>query len=370
MEISIRRETLLEPLADINSIADKKSTTAILGHVLIQASDQGLSLKGTDLEISLAVNCREVEIKAPGEITVPVSKLLEVVRHQKAESMIACRLEGEQFIVQTPESTFRLMSLPAVDFPLLAEDKGTERLQISSKSLHNLLTKVRFAMADQDPRIFLNGLYLHAVDEGRAIHAVSSDGHRLACGYGLLEQPTGADAKLILPNKAVAELIKMLGRVDETVTLEISDRQMSLLIGDYRFSTRLIDGTYARYQEVIPSRQEAPVLIPRQSLIETLQRAKVLLTDKRDGVCLAFKAHQVEISGRNSTNESFEEVIDIVNNGQIDYEIGLNVAYLLQASQNLDSESLQLHLTGNSGACLLTGQEDENFSFVIMTMRL
>ena len=370
MQLTIKREILSDRLADINNIAERKNTAPILSHVLLEADNNGLVLKGTDTEISLSIHCQEVEVIEPGTITVPVGKLLEAVKHQRAESLIGCQLVEGQFVLKTPESTFRLLTLPAEDFPTVADSPSAYQLRIQSKVLHNLLTKVRFAMADQEPRAFLNGLYLHVVEEGKALHAVSSDGHRLACGRGLLESEANPEAKLILPKKAVSELIRLLSRVDEVVTLEVSERQLTLVLGAYRFSTRLIDGTYARYQEVIPVRQENPVLIPRNALIEALQRAKVLLSDRRDGVYLRFKESSVQISGRNTANESLEESLDIVNNAAVDYEIGLNVAYLLQACQNLESESLQLHLSGNSGACLLTGEADSHLSFVIMTMRL
>ena len=369
MKFSIVKEKFLEPLADINGIVARKTTKPILSHVLLQAGADHLLLKGTDTEVTLQVLLHELEVQDIGAITVPAAKLLDVVRHLPAQATVYCALEKEQLLVKAAGSVFRIATLPAEDFPILAEADMARRIESESRALHDIMQKERFAMASEDVRYYLNGMYLNVVEDGNAIHAVSTDGHRLACARSALPTPT-AITNLILPKKGVSELIKLLGRVSQPVVLNLGERQLSLTLGGYRLTSQLIDGTFPNYEQVLPPAQETPILIARQAFLESLQRAKVLLLDRHDGIRLTFGENKLQLAARNLENETAEEALDIINPQARQLEVALNINYLIDAISTINGDNVQLHIADGNSPCLITSSEDEGVRYVIMPMRL
>ena len=370
MKFSIVKEKFLEPLADISGIVARKTTKPILSHALLQAgADNRLLLKGTDTEVTLQILLHELNVEDPGAITVPAGKLLDVVRHLPAQATIYCSLEKEQLLVKAAGSVFRIATLPAEDFPALAEADMDRRIETDSRALHDIMQKVRFSMASEDVRYYLNGMYLNVVEEGNAIHAVSTDGHRLSCARSAL-QTSAALTNLIVPKKGVSELIKLLGRVSQPVVLNLGERQLSLTLGGYRLTSQLIDGTFTNYEQVLPPVQETPVLVSRQAFLESLQRAKVLLLDRHDGIRLTFSEAKLHLAARNLENETVEEALDIVNPQGLQLEVALNINYLIDAIATITGDNVQLHIADGSSPCLITSSDDEGVRYVIMPMRL
>ena len=240
MKFDISKEHFLEALADISNIVARKTTKPILSHALIQASGGSLLLKGTDTEVTLQILLHELNIQEEGAVTVPAGKLLDVVRHLPTQATVYCSL------VKAAGSVFRIATLPAEDFPALAEADMDGRIEIQSRALHDIMQKVRFSMANEDVRYYLNGMYLNIVEDGPAIHAVSTDGHRLSCARSALDTAATAGTNLIVPKKGVNELIRQLARVSQPVVLNLGERQLSLTIGGTRLTSQLIDGNLTR----------------------------------------------------------------------------------------------------------------------------
>lgn len=413
MKFEIVKELLIKRLADLNSIVDRKTTQPILGHVYLKAEDNQLTLVSTDTEVTLKGTAPATVIEA-GATTVPCDKFYQIVQRLNDNAMIVCELKDEQFHISAAGSHFRLITLPAEDYPVAEHVAHQHSLALNAAVFFNILNKVRFSIASQDVRQYLNGLFLNVVEEGKGLHAVATDGHRLSCAHAVLQTPVDPDIHFIVPEKAVNELVKHLSldsylaerlldkkishSVDEMnqisdeleqlkdvkkrtpqeqaeilprlVTLEIGERELSLEVGKYHLITRLIDGQYPAYEQVIPQAQGNPVLIAREALLAALRRAKVLLTDKHDGIRLRFQGHELFLSARNMANETAEETLDIVNNGEIAFETGLNINYLIDAVSNIDGDDLQFHFEDAESPCLITSKDDPDVRYVIMPMRL
>lgn len=369
MKISISKLSLLDPLTDLVAIVDNKTTQPILGHVCLKAEDGVLTLKSTDTEVSLNIRI-PVTTHENGETTVPGHKFLNLVRKMPGDVIIDCVLAGEQLKISGAGSTVRLSTLPAADFPMAETPAPVHSLTLDARQLHRIMSKVEFSMAREDVRFYLNGLYLNVVESGNGLHAVTTDGHRLSCAYMPLAHPCDESVSLILPRKGVRELIKLLARGNGEVTLNISERQLTLALGNHHLSTRLIDGQYPNYQQVLPPNQETPVLINTGALISALDRAKVLLVDKHDGIRLRFEGAHLHLAARNLENESLDDHLDIINPENLHLDTGLNINYLMDAVRNIEGENLQIHLTEGERPCLLTSQEDRDVRYVIMPMRL
>ena len=413
MKFELVKESLFKRLGDGNSIIERKTTQPILGHIYVKAQNDRLTLISTDTEVTLQSSIT-AKIVEEGETTVPCDKFYQIVQRLPEEANITCELIDEQFHIHAAGSHFKLITLPGEDFPVAQNVEHRTSLSLDGAILYNILDKVRFAIANQDVRQYLNGLFLDVVEEGEVLHAVATDGHRLSCAATKLDRPVAPDTHFIVPEKAVNELVKHLSldtfmaerqldkrlshdveeinqindeleRLKELrkrpireqvkslprpITLHIGERELSLQMENGHLISRLIDGQYPAYERVIPQTQEMPMLVDRERLLSALRRAKVLLSDRHDGIRLRFEGHTLFLSARNMENETAEETLDIVNASNLLIDTGLNINYLIDAVSNIDGENLQIHFEDGESPCLITSIDDPDVRYVIMPMRL
>jgi DNA polymerase-3 subunit beta len=247
----IKRDALLKPLQAVSGIVEKRHTLPILSNVLIRRKQSGLSLIATDLEIQVSTGCEDLETS--GEemaLTVSARKLQDILRALPEETEAILDIQNNRLQVRAGKSRFNLQTLPANDFPTLAEP-GTllASVRLGQNQFRELLLLVQYSMAQQDIRYYLNGLLL--VLEGDQIRLVATDGHRLSYTAG---QVTTQQQKteVILPRKAVLELCKLLEASDEAVEVEIYASQVKFRFGNVELVTKIIDGKFPDYTRVIP----------------------------------------------------------------------------------------------------------------------
>ncbi len=414
MKFEVVKNILLPRLLDINGIIEKNSTHPILTHIYLQVEDGILSLLGTDTELTLTSEI-PVEMESNGKITVPSSKFTQIIDKLPNDAKIECSLKDEQFHIKSGKSHFHLQTLPAEDFPVAEEPKMIGEIQLSALALYNALTKVRFSMAENDVRHYLNGLYINIAENEKGIETVTTDGHRLSVGFCPVHEIEETQASFIIPNKAVNALIKQisldgwikelqlekdrckelekLNALNDTleelkqykkmslyeaakkqlrcISLNLAERELHLDNGYYRITTRLIDGNYPDYKQLIPNIQKTPILIDRKTLLNALYRSRVVLSRKEDsGAMLNFNGHMLHLTARNSENEIAEEQIEIVNTQGINENVGININYLIDIADNIEGNTLQIHLENGQSPLLITTEEDVEMQYVVMPMRI
>lgn len=413
MKFEVVKNILISRLAEVNGIIEKKSPQPILQHILLEAKEDKLHLLGTDTEITLATEL-PAKVEEAGKITVSSDLLTQLISQLPDQANIHFHLKNEQLFVRSGKSQFQLQTLPAEDYPIAQSSDKTGEFEIDALNFAFLLDKVRFSMAKNDMRHYLNGLQLAV--EGKNIEAVATDGHRLSLANSELSAADNVPNALILPAKAVKSLIENQLNIDKwqshseqsklaaanveelneikdqierlkelkklprfkqaearfrAVTLNLGERELSLDNGHSRLTTRLVDGKYPDYRKIIPPIQESPVQIERKTLHEALKRSSILLTRKDEtGVILEFKGHSLTITARNNENELAEEHIDILNPADIEVRIGLNVNYLIEVADAVEGERLQLHIQSADGPMLITCEEEPALKYVIMPMRI
>lgn len=367
MKFSIQREALLRPLQAVGGVVERKQTMPILANILLTVSPRGLALTGTDLELELVTHVPLEEAAEEGRVTVPARKLTDIVRSLPEGAAITFQQDGEKMVVRSGRSRFSLATLPATEFPVMEQRPEATSFQVPQGHLKGLLDRTSFAMAQQDVRYYLNGLLLEVADH--TLRTVATDGHRLAlCEVGTEHDPEGG-VQAIVPRKAVMELAKLLGEDEELVTIEAGGSHLRFQLGDTGFTTKLIDGRFPDYEQVIPSGNRHQVTADRRLLRETLQRAAILSNEKYRGIRLQVRAGEVGAVAHNPEQEEAEATLEVEYNGP-EMEIGFNASYLLDALGALDSEQARLHLADSNSSCLIDGGEEGDCRYVVMPMRI
>ena len=365
MKLSIERERLLSPLQNLSGILDRNQSTPILGHVLVSAREDSLSCSATDMEVELVVVI-EQGASEPGEITLPGRKLLDICRALPSASRIDVSCQGGQAVIRSGRSRFTLQTLPADEFPSFAAFSPRVTFDIASRQLRALLEETHFAMAQQDVRYYLNGLLLE-IGAGR-IRAVATDGHRLA----LKDIPSPAvveSMQIIVPRKAVIELLKVLDGNDGEVKLLISDNHFQVQGANGTFTSKLIDGRYPDYERVLPENTNKVVIADRELLRQGLARSAILCTDRFKGVRISLDRDTLRSCGQNAEREESEEQIEVSYNDEL-LEVGFNIIYLIDALAAIKTPQVRLEFKDTGSSCVIRPDGDSTNVYVVMPMRI
>lgn len=365
--IQTRREQFLKPLSAVVGVVERKHTLPILSNLLIESQGGKVSLIGTDLELQISANLAEGAM-SEASFTVSARKLLDITRSLPSETLMDLDLDGETLKIKAGKSRFTLQTLSARDFPQmqLSKDEGLQ-FSISAESLRHLLMRVQYAMAVQDIRYYLNGMLL-SVNNGM-LTVVATDGHRLAMDAIPLplEKPSNLD--VILPRKAVVELVKLLGDNLDPVEVHMSASQIVFKQAGFELRSKVVDGKFPDYQRVVPVGHDKKVLIGRQILNQSLVRAAILTNEKYRGIRMALADNKLRIACRNNEQEEAQEDLDI-EYSQDPIDIGFNVQYLLDILNNLDCETVQFSLSDPTSSLLISIPGEEHFRYVVMPMRI
>jgi DNA polymerase-3 subunit beta len=261
-----------------------------------------------------------------------------------------------------------LQTLPAEDFPRLAIAEGSATsLSVPQKLLRSLLGLVQYAMAQQDIRYYLNGLLM--VYEDGELKLVATDGHRLAYASHKINGKSLSRQEVILPRKTIIELSKLLDESDEPVAIDLSATQARFKFGNVVLVSKLVDGKFPDYGRVIPQNQPKKLKLDRIALLQALQRAAILTSDKFRGVRWVLANGSLKISCNNTEQEEAQEELDIPYQGDT-LDIGFNVGYLVDVLNNLDVAEVECGLGDANSSALFTLPERSDFKYVVMPMRI
>jgi DNA polymerase-3 subunit beta len=367
--VQTKRDNLLKPLQAVTGIVEKRHTLPILSNVLIEQIDDRLHLLATDLEIQVSTSFgNSLKGSERYAVTTSARKLQEILRALPEQADIAMEAQNNRLIVKSGKSRFTLQTLPAEDFPKLPNAPGAiVSVSIPQKAFKSLLLLVQYAMAQQDIRYYLNGMLL--VLEADMLKVVATDGHRLAYASMQLANKTAEPLEVILPRKAVQELVKLLGDTEEEVKLDLTATQVKLQIQDVVLVSKVVDGKFPDYTRVIPTNYQKNFLIERSILQQALQRVAILSNEKFRGVRWTLTDGQLRIACTNTEQEEAFEEIEIAYSGDA-LDIGFNVTYLLDVLANLASEKVTCSFGDANSSVLVTISEDPNFKYVVMPMRI
>jgi len=366
--LKTKREALLEPLQAVAGIIERRHTLPILSNVLLSRTDTHIDFVATDIEIEITTS---MTVEGSGEekrITVGARKLVDILRALPEGSEVTLALQDRRLQVKSGKSRFNLQTLSAEDFPrLVLAEASTTSFTVPQKLLRALLGLVQYAMAQQDIRYYLNGLLM--VIEEEQLKLVATDGHRLAYasrkvgGKNLLRQ------EVILPRKTIIELSKLLEDSDDPVTIDLSAAQAKFKFGNVVLVSKLVDGKFPDYGRVIPQNQPKKLKLDRIALLQALQRAAILTSDKFRGVRWVLGDGSLKISCNNTEQEEAQEELDVTYKGET-LDIGFNVGYLVDVLNNLDVAEVECGLGDSNSSALFTLPDRSDFKYVVMPMRI
>ncbi len=374
MECLVEKEDLLRCLYLVQGVVEKRSSLPILAHVLIESAEGIVSLGATDLEVGIRQQCKST-VKKNGAVTTDARKLYEIIRELPPER-VSLRATGNGWLdVSSGKSRFRLASLDPKEFPAVipTEQAGTPppaTASLSAKTLREMVEKTLFAASPDETRLQLSGVYLEAQKEGK-LRMVASDGHRLS----LIERETAipeptAWPRAILPRKGLIEARKLLEKSEGDVTLALKGTTAILKKDTTELSMRLVEGEFPDYKQIIPTDKKHTITFSREDFLGALRRLLVLTTERSRGIKLQTEKERMEISVNTPDVGEGVEEIGVAHEGE-SITIGFNGRYLIEALTVMEEgQKVVLYLKDEVSPGLLQAEEDKDFSYVIMPMRI
>ena len=366
MKISLERESLLRPLQAVGSVVERRQTLPILSNILFSIDKGTLTLTGTDLEVEMVARL-PVESTDNGDITLPAKKFIDICRALPDNAKLDIQIDQDRVVIRSGRSRFTLATMPAAEFPNIDPIESPLDFSLAQQQLKKLIEQTQFSMAQQDVRYYLNGLMLEL--SNNLLRAVATDGHRLAVCEVEAELPVTEPRQVILPRKGVTELMRLLEDSDSAARIQLGDNHIRVELPDISFTSKLIDGKFPDYQQVIPNDPPRIISCGRLPLYEAFHRAAVLSNEKYRGMRLTLSANQLKATVHNPEQEEAEEEIEVNYSGD-EFEIGFNVSYFLDALSALKSDQVSIGMIDANHSCLIQGDDDANSRYVIMPMRL
>ncbi|MCP4597941.1 DNA polymerase III subunit beta [Neptuniibacter sp.] len=367
MKFVISREALIKPLQLVAGVVERRQTLPVLSNILLVAEGDQLSMTGTDLEVELVGRVTLDEPAEAGSVTVPARKLMDICKSLPDSARIELTLTGQKMVIKAGRSRFTLSTLPAAEFPNVEDSPETLELSMLQHQLRHLIDKTGFSMAQQDVRYYLNGMLLE-IAEGQ-LRSVSTDGHRLATSITEVEAQEGMQHQIIVPRKGILELARLLQNGDDPLRLVIGASHIRAHVGDFTFTSKLVDGKFPDYERVIPKNGDKILLSDRMELRQVLSRIAILSNEKYRGVRLALSNGYLQVMANNPEQEEAEETLAVDYEGE-SLEVGFNVNYLLDCLSILNSDVVRLTLSDSNSSALVEGFDEPNSLYVVMPMRM
>jgi DNA polymerase III subunit beta len=365
MKVICTKPELSKSIALAISAVSTKNTMPILANLLLTAKKDILSITGTDLEIGMQCQC-PVEVLEEGSITIPAKKLMDIVREFSENEIEMQVSEQNKIAINCGKSHFKIMGISPEDFPSLPTGKKDKSVTIKDSVLLKMLKKCHFSVSVDETRYVLNGVLLETDEKN--IRMISTDGHRLS--YTQEEISSSASSfKAIIPSKAVAEMMKILSGDDEDITINFTDNHLFLEKKNLILTSRLIDGQFPNYDQVIPKITDNKFVVRTKALAEATRRVAVMAADKANSVRINIQDTRLNIQANTPDVGEAQEEVEIEYSGK-EMTVAYNARFIQDVLKVIDTEQVEFCITSPLSPSLILPKGQETTSkYVVMPMR-
>jgi DNA polymerase III subunit beta len=368
MNLTIGKEQIINGLQAVQNVVGTRTTLPILSNVLLRAEKERLELTATDLDVTISCAV-EASVKKAGSATVPVKKLFGIIRELGNPELEMEVDEKNVCSVRSGASFYKINGLGADEFPPMPKFKEDKKVVLPQEKIRAMMKKTSFAISTDESRYVLNGIFLSLKEH--KLTMVATDGRRLALVDEDVDVSEQSQGEFIVPAKAVNELSRLLQDKGD-MEIRYSENQASFTLKDDKgFSilviTKLIEGNYPNYRQVIPAETKERVALGREEFLHALKRAEIMTSDKSNSVKLAFTKNNLAITANSPEVGEARESLAINYKGK-EMAIAFNPKYVIDPLNALTNEEVFLELIDelSPGVLKINGP----FLYVVMPMRL
>ena len=363
MKFTIEKDQILEALQKVQSIVGQRNTLPILSNVLLEAGEGKLMLTTTDMEVSVRTSI-EADIQSDGATTLPARRFFSICRDLPSHS-VEITVEADHVAeIVSGSYNCKLEGLSHEDFPPMPTFEESSSYKLNQGVLKDILQKTSYAASTDESRAILNGTLMSFKDN--KLTSVCTDGRRLALVEQEMDMSGATEIDIVVPSKTVNELIKTLSDEGDAV-IKTSSSQVAVEFGRILVISKLIDGTYPNYRQVIPSQCEERIAIERDMLQSAVKRVSLMLDDQAASVKIQITENKMELITSSPEIGESHESISVKYSGK-DITIAFNPAFLIAPLKHLESDEIYLELSDELSPGVI--KSNVPFLYVIMPIRV
>jgi len=373
MKFKINRDHFSNGLAQVLNVVGSKAAMPILSNVLIEAEKDCISLTTTNLD--LGIRCKiKAEVKEGGSVTLPVKRLATIVRELPNVDVAFDSTANHQVKIASGGSNFRIMGIGAEEFPKLPDSTDDKTYTLDQGEIATMLSNVSYAQSTDETRFILNGVYFNFKDEKLTL--VATDGRRLALVSKELAVPATSAGAIILPAKTVAELLRLLGKGDK-LKIAFNERRAAFqidtgkdtsgLIDSIYLFSKVVEGNYPNYQQVIPKETHQRIKLERELFLQCVHRAALVTSEKSNSVKIKLSSNLLEITASSPDFGESHESMAIAYSG-VDLQVAFNPQFVMDPLRALTKDEVFFELKDEVSPGVF--KTLESFVCVIMPVRL
>lgn len=363
MKFVCRKTNLQKGLILVSRLVSQRTTLPVLGNVLITASEGKLEIAATDLEAAIRVDV-SAKIIEKGAITIPTRTLTDFISTVSDDELTVEATEVDATI-KTAHYSADFKGIASSEFPIIPKIEKPKSFMMRSQDLKIALSKVLFAAALDETRPVLAGVYIIADNEKLTL--VSTDSYRLA---EKTQSISSLDEKfaLVAPARTLAELQRILPEIDEEVKVSAGDSQMEFEFAGTMFMTRLIEGAFPDYQQIIPKKFECEFVANKSEFIEALKIASIFARESSNNIKLAVGKDEITLKATSAGVGQAEAKLKAQISGSM-IEVSFNGKYILDALLNISGQRAGIGLSGKLSAGLVSSKDEKDYRYIIMPLR-
>jgi DNA polymerase III subunit beta len=370
MQFQISKSAIIKALSNVNGAVERRNTIPILLNVKIEAKDGRLHLTATDMDIVITSSA-EALITENGVTTVPAQLFYDIIRKipENADIKIALQDENRSVKISYGRSKFLLPTIDADEFPILSEGDMDAEFTINGADLIKIIDQTKFAIPNDETRHYLNGLFLHSVEENSAIQlrGIATDGHRLALSSSKSSSLNEAISGVIVPKKTINEIRKIIDSNND-VTLAFSKAKVKASCNNSNIISKLVDGQFPDYNRIIPQNNDRTVKVARKVIFDAMDRVATVATDKNKSIKLTLESGKISLQIKTNDNSFADEEIEVNYEGDT-IEAGFNSKYFLEIIGQINQENLEIDFKDGFSPALIRTKDTESI-YVIMPVRV
>lgn len=364
MKFNTTKDVLLKGIQGVQTAINSKSTLPILSNILMEAAGDNIILTTTDLDIGI-VSTIPIKPSITGAITIPARKFSDIIKEMPDGENITISVKKNNLVnIECEKSLFKIMGLPKEEFPQLPEYKDKDSIILDAKKLKKMLKMTQFAISHDETRYVLNGTLF--VIKPTFIRLVATDGRRLALIEEKMQLPKSLERKFIVPAKAVSELDRILGE-EGTVKILFGENQIFFDTGATRLVTRLIEGEFPNYEQVVPKEIKDKMVVARAKLLPAIKRVALFTNSDSMAIKVDLAKDKLVLSKSAAYLGEARVELDVEYKGR-EMSVGFNPDYLVDLLKNTDQEMISFEIGDPEKPGVV--RIGEEYTYVVLPMQL
>ena len=365
MKVKVEKQEFLKATQTIQNVVAIKGTLPILSNILIEAENNKIKLTATDLEIGMYCSI-PAEVYQSGALTIPAKKFNEMIKELPDSAITLSTLKNNTMSISSENVYFKLLGLPKDDFPKIPQPQEENSVELEQDTLKDMLAMTMFATSHDEVRYILNGVLFSI--KGQTLRLIATDGRRLAMVEKQTKITKEFTKQVIVPNKAVQELNRIL-QEQGSVKIIFGDNQLMFKAGETTLITRLIEGEFPNYEQVIPKETQNKVKVNTQRFFAGTKRAALLTHQDSQSIRIDLLKDKMIISKSTPELGEVKDQIDISYKGK-EMSVGFNPHYLTDALKNISQEEIDIELDAPDKAGVIRTQEPQKYIYLVLPMQL